>query len=90
MKTRIVKVTEGYVGQIQLLEEYKGFWFWKKPIYKWVGVNDYGLTYGSPRSQLRECVMKTEEEAKACIDTYFFYENKENKEEEDSIVLSSD
>ena len=90
MKTRIVKVTEGYVAQIQKQVEVKGFWFWKKPVYKWFGIDDHGIIYSNLRTQLRECKRKTEEEAQACIDTYFYYENKEKKEKEDTLVLSSD
>lgn len=73
-KTRIVKVSRGWVPQVQE-ERYHWVrsWFglrYQKKVKVWLGVNQLGFTWGEPWAQLRECTAKTEEEAKQHLEAY--------------------
>jgi len=89
MKTRIVKVSSGYVPQIWLCKRTTGRWFWKKQHYYWYGVDRYGLTYREPEIQLKDCVFPTKEQAEEAFKVWKYYEDRAKNKKDDKELLSS-
>ncbi len=79
MKTRVVKVSKGYVPQIWKSLGKTFIWFGKKQGY-WVGVDKEFTTFTSTEYQLEYCVVETEEEAQSILSGY-----KEKKDEESNL-----
>jgi hypothetical protein len=90
MKTRIVKVSSGYVPQLWLYYTTKRFWFWNKKNYTWYGVDRYGIVYRPLDSQLRDCVFPTTEAAEEAIKVWKYYEDRKYDKKDDKELLSSD
>jgi hypothetical protein len=76
MKTRVVKVSKGYVPQVWINIGKTFRWFGKEQGY-WVGVNKEFTTWNSTEYQLQYCVVETELEAYHILSEY-----KKKKEEE--------
>ena len=90
MKTRVVKVSRGWVPQVyKETGETKGRLWWRKPIYAWYGIDRWGLTYRDTTTQLRECLASTEEDALLWIEEYKKYKEHKEASVYDTIYLSS-
>jgi len=88
MKTRIVKVSEGYVPQVLMANTSRRFFTHKQTEY-WYGIDYYGQTVKDPMSQILSCVVKEEQEANNRINRYLELEKRKKKEEEDITLLTS-
>jgi hypothetical protein len=90
MKTRIVKVTKGYVPQVwKDTGRTTGWLWWSKPVYEWYGVDFDLTTLKFPDLQLWYCVVKTQEEAQLILDQYKKKEEEKKVEVSDVILISS-
>jgi len=91
MKTRIIKISKGYVPQVfTKVGSRKFLFFWTRAVYSWVGIDKQGYTHKPVTTQLYDCYYPTKERAEAVIKEY------ENKErfyttiKSDLDLLSSD
>lgn len=90
MKTRIVKVTKGYVPQVwKDTGRTTGLLWWSKPVYEWSGVCSELTTFRFPDLQLFYCVVKTQEEAEAILDQYKKKEEEKKVSVVDIVLITS-
>jgi hypothetical protein len=90
-KTRIIKVSKGYVPQAWEIQQEKTWW--RKEVGIWAGVYRVGedgcLLVYSTKYQLEDCCVATEEEALTVLKDYEKYKEKQDSDRYDMLSLSS-